>query len=136
MPSGQYNVFELSTGSVVSLTTTGASVVSLTSSSAIPMSTVGTITVVGLTDSTTQQVILAANANRKKALIQNGAAASAAFYTIASTSVISSTSMGGFNLTLAAGASYDLSGSVIFTGGITGVAGLATGSTTIVTEFT
>ncbi len=126
--SGLYNVFEISTGSVIGLTTSSAA--------PIAASSAGTISVVGLTDSTTQQVILAANPNRKKALIQNAAAASAAFYTIASTSVISSTSMGGFNLTLAAGASYDLSGSVIFTGGITGVAGLTAGSTTIVTEFT
>ncbi len=89
-----------------------------------------------LTSSTSPQVVLAANLSRKGARFFNGDASAAAYLSFASTAAVTSTSIGGYNLVLAAGGSYDLPGPVIFVGGITGAAGLLAGSTITVTEYT
>ncbi len=112
--------------------------VALTSGSAIPLSTVGTVTAVGLTCSNAvAQAVIGANLNRKGLMIVNSAASAVAFLNFSSTSIISSTAAGGYSLTLAAGASYVTpAGGVVFAGGITGNSNLLTGCTVAVTEWT
>ncbi len=113
--------------------------VALTSGSANPLSTTGTQSTVGVTTSTSVQLLLAPNANRKGAIIYNGGLA-VVYVLMASTAIQATTALYTVALSSFGGTnqSYTLpQGNFIYAGGMTAYCGTTlTASTVQVTEFT
>ncbi len=130
----------LTTTSLVSLSTT--SVINNTSftvaniAEVVPTSTVGTQTTVSVTSSTATQLLLAPNASRKGVIFFAGT--SPVYLAFTSTAALSQPSTTNYSVSVAGSALYALTlgSNAMFTGGVLAVAGLLTGSTVKVTEFT